>query len=88
MTCVCLECYLTFTDRFCSQWNPDGDSSVPIYAIVVHSAADSKEALPPGGKLADAESVNSEGWVVTRRFKDFETLHVKLKEVPMIYQCH
>lgn len=50
-----------------------------MYAIVVHSAGDTKVGESTDG---DATAVNSEGWVVTRRFKDFETLHVKLKEVP------
>lgn len=73
-------------NSFYSQWNPDGERSIPVYAIVVHSAADAKQALPSGGKSTDEDAnINSEGWVVTRRFKDFETLHVKLKEVLLIY---
>ena len=74
--------YLLF---FFFQWNPDGERSIPVYAIVVHSTADENQTLPPGGKSKDGDgSLNSEGWVVTRRFRDFETLHVKLKEVPVI----
>lgn len=68
---------------FCSQWNPDGES--PVYAIVVHSAAEEHEALPPGGESKERDGdFNSEGWVVTRRFRDFETLHVNLKEVHVV----
>lgn len=55
-----------------------------MYAIVVHSAAEEYQAPPPppGRKSKEADgNVNSEGWVVTRRFRDFETLHIKLKEV-------
>ena len=49
---------------------------------MVHSTAEERQALPQGGMSADGDgTTNSEGWVVTRRFKDFETLHVKLKEV-------
>ena len=72
-----------FNDWFCQQWNPDVERSVPVYAIVVHSRADGKQdQLQPGGKSSEGHAyVNSEGWVVTRRFKDFETLHLKLKEV-------
>ena len=71
---------------FYSQWNPDGERSIPVYAIVVHSAAEEHEALPPGGKSTEGdENLNSEGWVVTRRFREFETLHVNLKEVEKLY---
>lgn len=73
-----------FNECFCQQWNPeDSERSVPVYAIVVHSRADGKQdQLQPGGKSTEGHAyVNSEGWVVTRKFKDFETLHLKLKEV-------
>ena len=67
---------------FYSQWNPDGERSIPVYAIVVHSAGEEQETLPPGGKSIEGDAnINSDGWVVTRRFRDFETLHVNLKEV-------
>ena len=57
---------------------------------MVHSTAEEHQSLPPGGKSKDGDgSLNSEGWVVTRRFRDFETLHVKLKEVlVVIYQSN
>lgn len=48
-----------------------------MFAIVVHSTGDESGEMMREGDVA----VSSEGWVVTRRFKDFETLHVKLKEV-------
>ena len=52
-----------------------------MFAVVVHSTAEIKGAKTTDGDVA----VNSEGWVVTRKFKDFETLHIKLKEV--LYHC-
>ena len=70
---------------FIMQWNPDGERTIPVYAIVVHSAAEEHEGLPPGGKPNKGDgNFNSEGWVVTRRFRDFETLHVNLKEVHIV----
>lgn len=84
-----LEFHVERTDQWCKnlgnwkieipsvEWNPDSERlSVPVYAIVVHSAGDAERKESTDG---DAD-VNSEGWVITRRFKDFETLHVKLKE--------
>ncbi|KAL9971473.1 hypothetical protein ACROYT_G017639 [Oculina patagonica] len=88
-----LEFHVERTDQWCKnlgkwkieipsvEWNPDGEMTVPVYAIVVHSAAEEHQPLPPGGKPREGDgSLNSQGWVVTRRFRDFETLHVKLKE--------
>lgn len=50
-----------------------------MYAIVVHSAGETSQSA---GRSQEGDgNLNSEGWVVTRKFKDFETLHVKLKEV-------
>ena len=55
---------------------------------MVHSAAEEHKALPPGGKSKEGDgNFNSEGWVVTRRFRDFETLHVNLKEV-LVVTCN
>ncbi|KAK2563095.1 Sorting nexin-25 [Acropora cervicornis] len=59
-----------------AEWNTDGERSTPVFAIVVHSTGDERGEMMREGDVA----VSSEGWVVTRRFKDFETLHVKLKE--------
>lgn len=83
-----LEFHVERTDQWCKnlgkwkveipsvEWNPDGERSAPVFAVVVHSTAEIKGAKTTDGDVA----VNSEGWVVTRKFKDFETLHIKLKE--------
>ncbi|XP_074620762.1 sorting nexin-25-like isoform X1 [Acropora palmata] len=83
-----LEFHVERTDQWCEnlgkwkieipsvEWNTDGERSTPVFAIVVHSTGDERGEMMREGDVA----VSSEGWVVTRRFKDFETLHVKLKE--------
>ena len=55
--------------------------------IVVHCSPDDLSTpLPPGEEMLPASvggpaGASSEGWVVTRKIKDFELLHSKLKEV-------
>ena len=51
------------------QMSPEEEKAVPVYVLVVHCAAE------------NTSSPTAEGWVVTRRLKDFHTLHSKLKEV-------
>ena len=52
---------------------------------MVHSVTEEHEALTLGEKSKEGDGkFNSEGWVVTRRFRDFETLHVNLKEVDVV----
>ncbi|KAJ7377095.1 sorting nexin 25 [Desmophyllum pertusum] len=79
-----LEFHVERTDQWCKnlgkwkveipsvEWNPEGESAAEEYQA---------PPPPPGRKSKEADgNVNSEGWVVTRRFRDFETLHIKLKE--------
>ncbi|XP_028515309.1 sorting nexin-25 [Exaiptasia diaphana] len=87
-----LEFHIERTDVWCEnlgkwkvsietvEWSQEDDKSLPLYVIVVHCSQSDTPVTPSGIIPENVEGATSEGWVVTRKFKDFQTLHTKLKE--------